>query len=163
MNVQHTITALVENKPGVLARVSGLFSRRGYNIESLAVSITEEPSVSRMTIVVEGDDAVLEQISKQLNKLVDVMKITDYQGIPIVQRELAMMKVNAEATARPEIMQIVDIFRAKIIDVSDKTFTVEVTGSVEKVDALEKLLEPYGIREIVRTGRIAMMRGARTP
>ncbi len=161
--MQHTITALVENRPGVLARVSGLFSRRGYNIESLAVSITEDPSVSRMTIVVEGDDTVLEQISKQLNKLVDVIKVTDYQGIPIVQRELAMIKVNAEATARPEIMQIVDIFRAKIIDISDKTFTVEVTGSVEKVDALENLLEPYGIREIVRTGRIAMARGVGTP
>ena len=161
--MQHTITALVENRPGVLARVSGLFSRRGYNIESLAVSITEDPSVSRMTIVVEGDDTVLEQISKQLNKLVDVIKVTDYQGIPIVQRELAMIKVNSEATSRPEIMQIVNIFRAKIIDISDKTFTVEVTGSVEKVDALEKLLEPYGIREIVRTGRIAMMRGVGTP
>jgi acetolactate synthase I/III small subunit len=161
--MQHTITALVENRPGVLARVSSLFSRRGYNIESLAVSITEDPSVSRMTIVVEGDDAVLEQISKQLNKLVDVIKVTDYQGIPIVQRELAMLKVNAEATSRSEIMQIVDIFRAKIIDISDRTFTVEVTGSVEKVDALEKLLEPYGIRETVRTGRIAMMRGVGTP
>lgn len=161
--MQHTITALVENRPGVLARVSGLFSRRGYNIESLAVSITEDPSVSRMTIVVEGDDAVLEQISKQLNKLVDVIKVTDYQGIPIVQRELAMVKVTAEASARPEIMQIVDIFRAKIIDISDKTFTVEVTGSVEKVDALINLLEPFAIREMVRTGRIAMARGVGIP
>ncbi len=161
--MQHTITALVDNKPGVLARVSGLFSRRGYNIESLAVSITEDPGVSRMTIVVEGDDDVLEQISKQLNKLVDVIRVTDYQGIPIVQRELAMIKVTAESSSRSEIMQIVDIFRAKIIDISDKTFTVEVTGSVEKVDALEKLLEPYGIKEIVRTGRIAMARGPRTP
>jgi acetolactate synthase-1/3 small subunit len=161
--MQHTITALVENKPGVLARVSGLFARRGFNIESLAVSIAEDPSVSRMTIVVEGDDAVLEQISKQLNKLVDVIKVIDYQGIPIVQRELAMIKVNADAVVRSEIMQIVDIFRAKIVDISDKTFTVEVTGSVEKVDAIEKLLEPYGINELVRTGRIAMMRGAKTP
>lgn len=161
--MQHTITALVENKPGVLARVSGLFARRGFNIESLAVSITEDPSVSRMTIVVTGDDAILEQISKQLNKLVDVIKVIDYQGIPIVQRELAMIKVNADAAVRAEIMQIVDIFRAKIVDISDKTFTVEVTGSVEKVDAIEKLLEPYGINELVRTGRIAMMRGAKTP
>jgi len=161
--MQHTLTALVENKPGVLARVSGLFARRGFNIESLAVSITEDPSVSRMTIVVEGDDAVLEQISKQLNKLVDVIKVIDYQGIPIVQRELAMIKVNADAAVRSEIMQIVGIFRAKIVDISDKTFTVEVTGSVDKVDAIEKLLEPYGINELVRTGRIAMMRGARTP
>lgn len=161
--MQHTITALVENRPGVLARVSGLFSRRGYNIESLAVSTTEDPGVSRMTIVVEGDDAVLEQITKQLNKLIDVIKVMDYQSIPIVQRELAMIKVNAENSARSDIMQIVDIFRAKIIDISDKTFTIEVTGSVEKVDAIEKLLEPYGIKETVRTGRIAMMRGAWTP
>ena len=161
--MQHTITALVENKPGVLARVSGLFARRGFNIESLAVSITDDPSVSRMTIVVEGDDTVLEQITKQLHKLIDVIKVEDYQGMPIVQRELAMIKVNAEAPARPDIMQIVNIFRAKIIDISDKTFTVEVTGSVEKIDAMEELLKPYGIRELVRTGRIAMMRGARTP
>ena len=161
--MQHTITALVENKPGVLARVSGLFARRGFNIESLAVSITDDPSVSRMTIVVEGDDTVLEQITKQLHKLIDVIKVEDYQGMPIVQRELAMIKVNAEAPVRPDIMQVVNIFRAKIIDISDKTFTVEVTGSVEKIDAMEELLKPYGIRELVRTGRIAMMRGARTP
>ena len=161
--MQHTITVLVENKPGVLARVSGLFARRGFNIESLAVSITDDPSVSRMTIVVEGDDTVLEQITKQLHKLIDVIKVEDYHGIPIVQRELAMIKVNAEPPARPDIMQVVNIFRAKIIDISDKTFTVEVTGSVEKIDAMEELLKPYGIRELVRTGRIAMMRGARTP
>ncbi|HEY3298276.1 MAG TPA: acetolactate synthase small subunit [Armatimonadota bacterium] len=161
--MQHTITALVENRPGVLARVSSLFARRGFNIESLAVSITDDPSVSRMTIVVEEDDAVLEQITKQLNKLVDVMKVVDYQGIPIVQRELAMIKVNAEPAARAEIMQIVDVFRAKIIDISDKTFTIEVTGSVDKVDAMTNLLFPHGIKELVRTGRIAMMRGARVP
>ncbi|MCL6518328.1 MAG: acetolactate synthase small subunit [Armatimonadota bacterium] len=161
--MQHTITALVENKPGVLARVAGLFARRGFNIESLAVSITEDPSVSRMTIVVGGDDAVLEQITKQLNKLIDVIKVVDYKGIPIVERELALIKVNADAGVRSEIMQIVDIFRAKIIDVSEKTFTVEVTGSVDKINAIEKLLESYGIKEVVRTGRIAMMRGAKTP
>jgi len=161
--MQHTITALVENRPGVLARVSGLFARRGFNIESLAVSTTQDPMISRMTMVVEGDDAVLEQITKQLNKLIDVIKVVDYQGMPIVQRELAMIKVSADAQARPEIMQIVDIFRAKIVDISDRTFTVEATGSVEKIDAIEKLLEPYGIKELVRTGRIAMMRGARTP
>lgn len=161
--MQHTITALVENKPGVLARVSGLFARRGFNIESLAVSITENPKVSRMTIVVTGDDAVLEQITKQLNKLIDVIRVIDYKDIPIVERELAMIKVEADPASRSEIMQIVDIFRAKIIDISDKTFTIEVTGSVGKVDAIEKLLEPYGIQELVRTGRIAMMRGARTP
>jgi len=161
--MQHTITALVENKPGVLARVSGLFARRGFNIESLAVSITDDPSVSRMTIVVGGDDTVLEQITKQLHKLIDVIKVVDYQDIPTVQRELAMIKVNADPATRAEIMQIVDIFRAKIIDISDKTFTLEVTGSVEKIDAMENLLMANGIRELVRTGRIAMMRGARTP
>lgn len=161
--MQHTITVLVENKPGVLARVSGLFARRGFNIESLAVSITDDPSVSRMTIVVGGDDIVLEQITKQLNKLIDVIRVVDYKDIAIVERELAMIKVNVEKTSRAEIMQMVDIFRAKIIDISDKTFTIEVTGSVDKVNALENLLSPYGIRELVRTGRIAMMRGGRTP
>ena len=161
--MQHTITALVENKSGVLARVAGLFARRGFNIESLAVSTTNDPSMSRMTIVVSGDDTVLEQITKQLNKLIDVIKIFDYTGAPVVERELAMIKVNAEPKNRSELMQIVDIFRGKIIDVCDKTFTIEVTGSVDKVDAIEGLLEPYGIQEMVRTGKIAMMRGARTP
>lgn len=159
---QHTITVLVENKPGVLARVSGLFARRGFNIESLAVSITADPTVSRMTIVATGDTAVLDQITKQLNKLIDVIKVFDYTNQPIVERELAMVKVNAETKNRAEIMQIVDIFRAKIIDISDRTFTIEVTGSVEKINAMENLLLPYGIQELVRTGKIAMVRGART-
>jgi acetolactate synthase-1/3 small subunit len=159
--MQHTITALVENTPGVLARVSGLFSRRGYNIESLAVSITEDPSVSRMTIVVGGDERTLEQIEKQLNKLVEVIKVYDYAGTPSVERELALFKVNAGADKRAEIMQISDIFRAKIIDVSDRTLTIELTGEVEKVDAFQSLLAPYGIKELVRTGRIAVSRGAR--
>jgi acetolactate synthase I/III small subunit len=160
--MQHTITVLVENKSGVLARVSGLFARRGFNIESLAVSITDDPTISRMTIVVGGDNTVLEQISKQLNKLIDVIKVFDYTGAPIVERELAMIKVNAEAKNRGELMQIVDIFRGKIIDISEKTFTIEVTGSLDKVNAIENLLAPYGIQELVRTGKIAMMRGART-
>jgi len=160
--MQHTITVLVENRPGVLARVSGLFARRGFNIESLAVSITDDPTVSRMTIVVSGDNTVLEQISKQLNKLIDVIKVFDYTGAPVVERELAMIKVNAEARNKAELMQIVDIFRGKIIDISDRTFTIEVTGSVDKVNAIENLLAPYGIQELVRTGKIAMMRGART-
>ena len=157
--MQHTITVLVENKPGVLARVSGLFARRGFNIESLAVSITDDPTVSRMTIVVGGDETVLEQITKQLNKLIDVIKVVDYTGTEVVERELALVKVNAETKSRAEIMQVVDIFRAKIIDISDRTFTIEVTGSVEKIDAMEKLLEPYGVLELVRTGKIAMARG----
>jgi len=116
--IQHTITVLVENKPGVLARVAGLFARRGFNIESLAVSITDDPTISRMTIVVTGDDTALQQINKQTDKLIDVIKVIDYSGVPIVERELAMIKVNAEPSRRAEIMQIVDIFRAKIIDIS---------------------------------------------
>lgn len=160
--IQHTITVLVENKPGVLARVAGLFARRGFNIESLAVSITDDPTISRMTIVVTGDDTALQQINKQTNKLIDVIKVIDYSGVPIVERELAMIKVNAEPSRRAEIMQIVDIFRAKIIDISETTFTIEVTGSVAKVDAIERLLSPFGITEVVRTGKIAMARGAIT-
>lgn len=158
--MQHTITALVDNRPGVLSRVSGLFSRRGFNIESLAVSITDDPLVSRMTIVCSGDDTELEQITKQLNKLIDVIKVYDYTGSSIVERELAMLKINAETKHRAEIMQVVDVFRAKIIDISEKTFTIEVTGSVAKINAIESLLQPYGIQEMVRTGKIAMMRGA---
>jgi len=160
--MQHTITALVENRPGVLARVCGLFARRGFNIESLAVSITEDPTVSRMTIVVSGDDRALEQISKQLNKLVDVIKVYDYTDTVSVERELALIKVNADPARRGEIMQIVDIFRAKIIDISERTFTIEVTGAVAKVDALRNLLEPHGIKELVRTGKIVLARGARS-
>jgi acetolactate synthase-1/3 small subunit len=160
--VQHTITALVENTPGVLARVAGLFSRRGFNIESLAVSITEDPSISRMTIVVGGDDRALEQIEKQLNKLIEVIKVYDYTGTPSVDRELALIKVTATPEKRAEILQISDIFRGKIIDVSERTLTIEVTGQVEKIDAFQSLLAPYGIKELVRTGKIALSRGARS-
>ena len=159
--MQHTITALVENTPGVLARVAGLFSRRGFNIESLAVSITEDPSVSRMTIVVGGDDRVLEQIQKQLNKLIEVIKVYDYADTAAVERELALVKVTATSDKRAEIMQISDIFRGKIIDVSERTLTIEVTGPSDKVDAFQNLLSPYGIKELVRTGKIALARGAR--
>lgn len=160
--MQHTITVLVENRPGVLARVSGLFARRGFNIESLAVSITDDPTVSRMTIVVTGDDSTLDQINKQTLKLIDVIKVIDYSQIPIVERELALIKVSAEVDQRAAVMQIVDVFRAKIIDISDTSFTIEVTGGIDKVDAIENLLKPYGIREIVRTGKIAMARGEHT-
>ena len=146
----------------MLARVSGLFSRRGFNIESLAVSITEDPTVSRMTIVVGGDEKALEQIEKQLNKVVDVIKVFDYSNTPAVDRELALIKVTAGPDKRAEIMQISDIFRGKIIDVSDRTLTIEVTGTVEKIDAFQNLLAPYGIKELVRTGKIALTRGART-
>jgi len=160
--MQHTITVLVENKPGVLARVSGLFARRGFNIESLAVSITDDPTVSRMTIAVTGDDSVLDQINKQTSKLIDVINVVDYSQIPTVERELALIKVKAEAAERAAIMQIVDVFRAKIIDISETSFTIEVTGGIDKVDAIEDLLKPYGIMEVVRTGKIAMARGSHT-
>ena len=158
----HTITVLVENRPGVLARVSGLFARRGFNIESLAVSITDDPTVSRMTIVVSGDEATLEQITKQSSKLIDVIKVIDYSEIPLLERELAMIKLNAVPEKRAEIMQIADVFRAKIIDISETTFTLEVTGNVDKVNAMEVLLEPFGIKEVVRTGKIALSRGGIT-
>jgi acetolactate synthase-1/3 small subunit len=139
-----------------------LFARRGFNIESLAVSITDDPTVSRMTIVVSGDASTLEQINKQTNKLIDVIRVIDYSEVPIIDRELALIKVTARAGKRAEIMQITDVFRAKIIDISQTTFTIEVTGSVEKVDAIERLLSPFGIQEVVRTGKIAMARGAHT-
>ncbi len=159
---QHTITVLVDNKPGVLARVSGLFARRGYNIESLTVSITENPEVSRMTIVVGGDTDTLEQITKQLHKLVDTLKVVDYLDIPMLERELALIKVSADPGQRAELMQLVEIFRGRVIDVAEKTFVIEVTGSGDKIDAFEKQMESFGVRELVRTGRIAMMRGSRT-
>ena len=158
----HTLTVLVENHPGVLARVSGLFARRGYNIESLAVSVTDKPEISRMTLVVGGDHRVLEQITKQLNKLVEVIKVVDYSETAAVERELALIKVNSEPKDRGEIMQIVEIFRGRIIDMSDKTFIIEVTGSPDKMDKITALLENYGIRELVRTGIIAMARGSKT-
>ena len=161
MQHQHTITVLVDNKPGVLSRVSGLFSRRGYNIESLAVSITENPEVSRMTLVVNGDEQEVEQITKQLHKLIDVSKVQDYLNIPMIARELALIKVNAAVENRTALLQLMEVFRGRVIDMSEKTFVIELTGGNDKIDAFEKLLEPYGIRELVRTGRIAMARGAR--
>lgn len=160
--MQHTISVLVENKPGVLARVSGLFARRNYNIDSLAVSTTEDPTLSRMTIVVQGDGNVLEQIIKQLHKLIDVIKVLDHTEERVVEREIALLKVKATATTRPEIIQIVEIFRSQILDVSESTLIIEATGDVEKIDALINMLQPYGILELVRTGRIALVRGAQT-
>ena len=157
-----TLITWVEDKPGVLNRVASLFRRRAFNIESLTVGHTEQPGVSRMTIVVEGPDAVLEQISKQLYKLMDVIKVLDHQDEQVVNRELALIKVEADASVRGEIMQTVSIFRANIVDVADRTFTVEVTGSADKVDALTNLLRKYGIKEMMRTGRIVLSRGPRT-
>jgi len=159
--VKHTLAILVENRPGVLARVAGLFMRRGYNIESIAVGATEDPTVSRMTIVVEGDKRDVEQITKNVHKLIEVLKVTDLTEEKMVDRELALIKVTAEAANRSEILQIVDIFRAKIVDVSERSVIVEVTGDEGKVDAMVRMLRPYGIKELVRTGKVAMARGAR--
>jgi acetolactate synthase-1/3 small subunit len=157
--MKHTLAVLVENKAGVLSRVASLFSRRGYNIDSLAVGVTEDPEISRMTIVVRGNDLVLEQVTKQLNKLVDVIKVSDIGGDDTVERELALIKVSADVDARAEIIQIANIFRARIVDVAPKSMTVEVTGDEGKVDAIEKLLRQFGIKEMVRTGKIALVRG----
>ncbi|MDI9634040.1 MAG: acetolactate synthase small subunit [Methanolinea sp.] len=159
----HTLSVLVENKPGVLSRVTGLFSRRGFNIESLAVGVCEEPGTSRITIVCIGDDAQIEQVMKQLNKLIDVIKVSDLTENDRVERELALIKVNAEpGSSRAEIMQLASIFRAQIIDVGAKTLVLSVAGETKKIDALEKLLRQYGVKELVRTGTIAILRGSKT-
>lgn len=150
---------LVENKPGVLARIAGLFSRRGFNIDSLAVGITEDPNISRMTITVDGKEHPIEQVTKQLHKLINVIKITDLDPNSTVARELALIKVKSDAKTRGEVMQIAEIFRANILDVGKKTMTLEVTGSYDKIEAMEKLLWPLGVVEVVRTGRIAIERG----
>jgi acetolactate synthase-1/3 small subunit len=158
----HTLSVLVENKPGVLARVSGLFSRRGFNIESLAVGPTENPDVSRMTIVVSVEEFPLEQVTKQLNKLVNVIKIVELEPPVSVQRELLMIKVRADATVRSQVLETVQLFRAKVIDVSPEAVTVEATGDKEKLNALLRMLEPYGVREMVQSGMVALGRGARS-
>ncbi len=156
--MRHTLSVLVENKPGVLARVAGLFSGRGFNISSLTVGETEDPTTSRMTIVVTGDDAILEQVSKQLNKLIDVIKVYDLTDEVHLERELALVKVQAELVQRSEILQLAEIFRAKIVDVSDKSYTLEITGTDDKVNAFIDLLRPFGIRELIRTGTVAIAR-----
>ena len=158
----HTITALVRDKPGVLARIAGMFSRRGFNISNLVVGHSETPHLSRMTFVVEGDAWVVEQVTKQLYKLIDVVQVYDISADSIVLRELALIKVASDADSRPEIMQIVDIFRANIVDVTKDTLVIEVTGDEDKVDALIQLLTPFGLKEVMRTGRIAMSRGSGT-
>lgn len=159
--MKHTVSALVENKPGVLVRIAGLFSRRGFNIESLAVGPTERPDVSRMTIVVDAADRPLEQITKQLNKLINVIKVSELGAGEAVERELCLIKVKAEAKTRAEIIEIADIFRASIIDVGRDILILEVTGNEQKIKAMEDLLKPYGIRELARSGRLALARGAK--
>jgi len=156
---QHIITAMVADKPGVLNRVASLFRRRGFNIESIAVGASEVPDVSRMTIVVDGATTLVEQVRKQLDKVIDVIKVSDITGETTIMRELALIKVKSSAATRSEIMQIVDIFRAKIVDVANDSLTVEVTGDEAKVTSLYNLLKGFGIKEISRTGVIGMTRG----
>jgi len=156
---RHTLSVLVENKPGVLARVAGLFARRGFNIESLAVSETEDPDTSRMTIVVSGPPRTLEQISKQLYKLIDVIKVFDYTDAAVIERQLALIKVRCTKETRSEIIQITDIFRAQIVDMSPESITVEVTGNTRKIAAVRNLLEQFGILEMVGTGSVVLVRG----
>ena len=158
--MKHTLVALVEDKPGVLNRMASLFRRRGFNIESIAVGHSELPHISRVTIVVGGATTMVEQVRKQLDKVVDVVKVSDITGDDMVARELALIKVRATSATRSEIIQIVDIFRASIVDVSPDSLTIEVTGDEEKVNSLFNLLRGFGIKEIARTGRIAMTRGS---
>ncbi len=159
--MQHTISVLVENKPGVLTRVASLFARRGFNIDSLAVGTTEDPTLSRMTIVVNAEDTPLEQVTKQLHKLINVIKIQDLGAGDMVDRELVLYKVNAPAERRHEIIEIANVFRTKIVDVGKNTLTIEATGAADKLDAMEDLLRAYGIKELARTGKIALSRGMR--
>jgi len=160
--MRHTLSVLVLNNRGVLSRVAGLFARRGFNIESLSVSTTDRQDVSRMTIVVEGDQKIIEQVTKQLHKLVEVIKINNITGEEFVDRGMALFKVASEPTTRSEIMQIVDIFRAHILDFCPTSMIIEATGSEDKILAIEEALKPFGIKEVVRTGEIAMVRGDKT-
>lgn len=160
--MRHIISVLVENEFGVLSRVSGLFSGRGFNIESLCVAETLDPSISTMTIVTTGNDAILEQILKQLNKLINVIKVIDYKDTDYVTREMVLVKVNATDKTREEVLRMVEIFRGRVIDVSQKTFTIMITGDEEKIKAFLALLRPLGIKELVRTGPVAMARGEKT-
>ena len=160
---KHTLVALVEDKPGVLSRVASLFRRRNFNIESIVVGHSEIPHISRVTIVVDGATTVVEQVRKQLDKVIDAVKVSDITGEGVIARELALMKVNATASTRSEIMQIVDIFRANIVDVGSDSVTVEVTGDEEKINSLLNLFRGFGISELARTGRIAMTRGVLSP
>ncbi len=158
---RHTLSVLVQDQPGVLARISALFSRRGYNIESLAVGTTETPGISRMTIVVEVDSLALEQITKQLNKLINVLKIVELDDESVIARELMLIKVRADLNARASVLQIVELFRAKVVDVASDAVTVEATGSHDKLEALLEILAPHGIKEIVQSGVVALGRGGK--
>jgi acetolactate synthase-1/3 small subunit len=157
---RHTISILVNNQPGVLQRVAGLFGRRGFNIESITVGTSEEPGLSRMVIVTTGDEKTIEQVGKQLYKLIDVIKVVDLSSNPMVARELALIKVHAEPADRPEILGVVETFRASVVDIGASTMIVQAVGDTEKIDAIIELLKPYGIRELSRTGVTAMTRGS---
>jgi acetolactate synthase-1/3 small subunit len=158
----HVICLHVENQQGVLARISGLFSGRGYNLESITAGATTDPTVTRITLACTGDDAVVEQIKKQLNRLIDVIKVTELTGVPSLNRELMLVKVNAKGPQRGEIFQVADVFKAQIMDVGHESMTVELAGSPEKIDDLVALLQPYGIAEIARSGIVAMERSRKT-
>ena len=160
MPKKHIISALVENHFGVLCRIAGLFSSRGFNIDSLSVGETEDPAISRMTIVVRGDDSVLEQVVKQLNRLIDVIRVIDITQGKFIERELVLIKVKADADTRSEIIQIAEVFRANIVDVSTSSMTIEVTGDEDKITAIVRLLSTFGIQEIARTGTVALLRDA---
>ena len=159
--MRHTISVLVENKAGVLARIANLFSARGYNIDSLAVGETEDQSISRMTIIARGDERIVEQIEKQLNKLVDVIKVSDFIQTEHLERDLVLVKVSTDKSSRSEILQIVDIFRAKIVDVAPTSLIIEMTGTEEKISAFVDIIRPFGVKEMVRTGIVAMARGSK--
>jgi acetolactate synthase-1/3 small subunit len=159
---RHTLSVLVEDQPGVLARTAGLFSRRGFNIESLAVGPTEHPGVSRMTIVVNVADLPLEQVTKQLNKLVNVIKIVELEPVQSVQRELLLVKVRADLETRSQVLETVQLFRAKVVDVSSDSVVIEATGNADKLEALLRVLEPFGVRELVQSGMVAIGRGPRS-
>ena len=160
--MRHTIAVLVENQFGVLARISGLFSGRGFNIDSLSVGETDDPSISRITLVVKGDETILEQIMKQLHRLVDVIKVSDLTQDEFIERELALIKVDADSNTRSEIIQIADVFRGKVLDVAPSSLTIEVTGTEEKVNGMISLLRDFRIREVVRSGKIAISRENKT-
>ncbi|MBJ6723478.1 acetolactate synthase small subunit [Geomesophilobacter sediminis] len=159
--MRHTIAVLVENEFGVLSRVVGLFSGRGFNIDSLTVAPTNDESLSRITVVTRGDEQIIEQITKQLNKLIDVIKVIDFEPENAIEREMALIKVSAEDDHRAEVLRVADIFRAKVIDVTPKSYTLEATGAPSKVDALLELLRPLGLKEVVRTGPVVIGRGAK--
>jgi len=158
--MRHIISAIVENKPGVLAHIAGLFAGRGFNIDSLAVGETEDPTRSRMTVVVRGDDAVLEQVRKQLSKIVDVIKVSDFAGEDIVERDLMLIKVGVRPEKRGEVFEVASVFRGKVVDIGAKHLTIEIAGPEKKIEAFIDLLKPYGIKELARTGRIALSRGS---